>query len=177
RFGLDGSVERLVERDDAVCSWLGAAGGRLAVIASVTGGATDVYAVEDGDLRQLSRNGGRWLAPYRQEPERHAVRHRDGHDIDAWLLRPRARRSRGLVLQIHGGPYLAHGPTPWLEMVALADAGFSVLYGNPRGSVGYGRAFAASIDGNWGDTDESGCMRLVDWAVRQGPGARDHARR
>jgi dipeptidyl aminopeptidase/acylaminoacyl peptidase len=74
---------------------------------------------------------------------------------------------------IHGGPYLAHGPTPWLEMVALADAGFTVLYGNPRGSIGYGRAYAASIDGNWGETDDSDLMRLVDWAIRQRLAPRD----
>ena len=53
------------------------------------------------------------------------------------------------MLQIHGGPYAAHGPTPWLEMCALADAGISVLYPNPRGSVGYGEDFARAIDGNW----------------------------
>jgi dipeptidyl aminopeptidase/acylaminoacyl peptidase len=174
RFGLDGSAERLVERDDAVCSWLAAGGGRIAVVANVSGGASEVYAVEDGGLRQLSRNGSRWLAPVRREPERHSVRHRDGHQLDAWVLRPRGRRSRGLVLQIHGGPHLAHGPTPWLEMLALSDAGFTVLYGNPRGSVGYGEQFAKAIDGDWGNTDESDCLRLVDWAVRQGLGDRRH---
>src|SRR5439155_13993247 len=65
-------------------------------------------------------------------------------------------------------------PTPWLEMLALADAGFSVLYGNPRGSVGYGEEFAKSIHGSWGDTDASDCMRLVDWAVRKGIAPREH---
>jgi len=174
RFGLDGSVERLVERDDAVCSWVAAGGGRIAVIASVEGGGSEVHAVEDGELRRLSRNGSRWFAPYRRDPERVAVRHRDGHDIDAWLVRPRGRRSRGLVLQIHGGPHCAHGPTPWLEMVALADAGFTVLYGNPRGSAGYGEAYSKAIEGNWGDADDSDCMRLIDWAIRQKITPRDH---
>ena len=174
RFGLDGSTERLVERDDAVCSLVAVGAGRIAAVASVDGGAGDVYAVEDGDLRRLSQNGGRWFAPHRRDPERHAVRHRDGHEIDAWLLRPRGRRSRGLVLHIHGGPHLAHGSAPWLEMVALADAGFTVLYGNPRGSVSYGEAFAKAIDGNWGDADESDCLRLVDWAVRKGIADRRH---
>src|SRR6266540_1149716 len=168
RIGLDGLAERLVERGDAVCSWLAAGGGRVAVVANVAGAASEVYAVEDGDLRQLSRNGSRWLAPYRQEPERHFVRHRDGHDLEAWVLRPRGRRSRGLVLQIHGGPHLAHGPTPWLEMLALADAGFTVLYGNPRGSVGYGEQFAKAIDGDWGNTDASDCLRLAD-SLPHGP--------
>ena len=174
RFGLDGAVERLVEREDAVCAWLAEGGGRIATIASIAGGGAEVYAVEDGDLRQLSRNGARWFAPYRRDPERHSIAHRDGHELDAWLVRPRGRRSRGLVLQIHGGPHLAHGPSPWLEMVALADAGFTVLYGNPRGSVSYGEDFARAIDGNWGDTDASDCLRLVDWAVRNGIAGRDH---
>ena len=174
RFGLNGSVERLVERDDAICTWLSVGGGRMATIASVDGGACDVYAVEDGDLRRLSRNGGSWFGPHRRDPERHAVRHREGHEIDAWVVRPRGRRSKGLVLQIHGGPHCAHGSAPWLEMVALADAGFTVLYGNPRGSVGYGEAYAKAIEGNWGEADDSDCMRLVDWAVRKGLAPRDH---
>jgi dipeptidyl aminopeptidase/acylaminoacyl peptidase len=174
RFGLDGSTERLVERDDAVCTWLAYGGGRLATIASIEGGACDVYAIEDGDLRRLSRNGGSWFGPYRRDPERHAVKHRDGHEIDAWVVRPRGRRSKGLVLQIHGGPHCAHSAAPWLEMIALADAGFTVLYGNPRGSQGYGEAFGKAIEGNWGEADDSDLMRLVEWALRQKLATRDH---
>jgi dipeptidyl aminopeptidase/acylaminoacyl peptidase len=174
RFGLDGSIERLVERDDAPCCWLAHGSGRIVTVANVAGSASEVYAVEDGDLRRLSSNGSRWFAPYRQDPEPHSVNHREGHKLQTWVLRPRGRRSRGLVLQIHGGPYLAHGSTPWLEMTALADAGFTVVYSNPRGSIGYGRGFAAAIDGNWGDADDSDLMRIVEWSIRQGLGKRDH---
>jgi acylaminoacyl-peptidase len=133
-----------------------------------------VYAIEDGELRRLSRNGGSWFGPYRRDPERHAVRHKDGHDIDTWVVGPRGRRSKGLVLQIHGGPHCAHGPAPWLEMVALADAGFTVVYSNPRGSAGYGEAFGKAIEGNWGEADDSDLMRVVDWAIRRKLGTRDH---
>ena len=59
-------------------------------------------------------------------------------------------------------------------MVALADAGFTVLYGNPRGSQGYGEAFGKAIEGNWGEADDSDLMRLVDWALRQKLATRDH---
>ena len=79
-----------------------------------------------------------------------------GMSIDAWVVRPRGRRSKGLVLQIHGGPHCAHGPAPWLEMVALADAGFTVLYGNPRGSQGYGEAFG---EGDRGQLGRGGRLR------------------
>ena len=107
-------------------------------IASIDGGACDVYAIEDGDLRRLSRNGGslvRAVPPRSRAPR---GRHRDGHDIDAWVVRPRGRRSKGLVLQIHGGPHCAHGPAPWLEMVALADAGFTVALRQSARIAGYG---------------------------------------
>src|SRR5439155_14780727 len=59
RFGLDGAVERLVERDDPFCAWLAEGGGCIATIATIDGRAAEVCAVEDGELRQLSRNGRR----------------------------------------------------------------------------------------------------------------------
>jgi len=40
-----------------------------------------------------------------------------------------------------------------LELNALADAGFQVLTCNPRGSTGYGEAYARAIHGRWGDKD------------------------
>ena len=168
RFGLDGRAERLIQAD-AVCARLALAAGRMVVTACTDAQPSEVYAVEDGDLRRLTREGGRWLAPHHREAERVVVRHRERHELEAWLLRPpRQRRKRPLVLQIHGGPHLAHGPTPWLEMLALAGAGIGVLWGNPRGSVGYGEAFASAIEGNWGEADSSDLLRLVDWAVAEG---------
>ena len=67
--------------------------------------------------------------------------------IDQWVSIRGTDRRNPVLLHIHGGPHLAHGPTPWLEMIALADAGFTVLYGNPRGSVSYGEDFARAIGG------------------------------
>jgi dipeptidyl aminopeptidase/acylaminoacyl peptidase len=168
RFGLDGSVERLAD-GDVVCSSLAAGGGRVVAVASDRGRPGEVCLVEDGALRPLTRNGSRWMARFRQDPERIAVTHREGHTIDAWLLPARGRRRRGpLVLQVHGGPNLSHGPTPWLEMLALADAGIHVLYANPRGSTGYGEAYASAITQAWGDRDASDLLRVVERAVRQG---------
>ena len=171
RFGLDGSVERLVDGDLA-CAGLVAGGGRIVVVA-IDGGPGEVCAVERGRLRPLSRNGSRWLAPYRRRPERVSIPHPDGHELDAWLLRGRGARRRRLVVHVHGGPALAHGDAPWLEMLALNGAGFSVLYGNPRGSVGYGAEFALAIAGDWGARDASDVLRLAEWAVEEDVAERD----
>jgi dipeptidyl aminopeptidase/acylaminoacyl peptidase len=53
-------------------------------------------------------------------------------------------------------------------MLALADAGIHVLYGNPRGSMGYGTEFAHSLHGGWGDPDSVDVLAMVDWAVAEG---------
>jgi dipeptidyl aminopeptidase/acylaminoacyl peptidase len=166
-FGLDGGVERLAG-GPVVCVGLAVGGGHLAVVAAERGRPSEICAVEGGALRPLTRHGSRWFASFRRDPERIAVPHRDGHELDAWLLRGHGARRRRLVVQIHGGPHLAHGWTPWLEMVALASAGFSILYANPRGSVGYGEQFAGAIAGDWGTADTSDVLRLVDWSVREG---------
>ncbi|MFN2470007.1 MAG: alpha/beta fold hydrolase [Gaiellaceae bacterium] len=166
RFALDGSYEPLAS-GEIVAYALDAAAGCVVVAACVDGEAGEIYAVEDGALRPLTRDGSRWFKPFAREPERVRARHRDGHAVEGFLWRARGRR-RGLVLHVHGGPYLAHGPVPWLEMAALADAGFHVLGANPRGSVGYGEAYARAIHGAWGEADESDFLRLADWATRNG---------
>ena len=173
RLGLDGAVQQLAD-DDFVCSAIASGAGRVAVVATDRGHAGEVYSVEDGGFRRLTGHGSRWLAPWQKHPERITVSHPEGHDIDAWILRGRGgRKPRPLVVQIHGGPHASHSPTPWLEMLALADAGIHVLYPNPRGSVGYGEAFARSLEGVWGEPDGSDILTLVDWAIDQGMAERD----
>ena len=113
-----------------------------------------------------------WLGLARTVPPRSgspSLTHPEGHLFDTWLIEGRdAPRPGPVVIQIHGGPHAAHGPTPWLEMLALADAGFHVLYPNPRGSSGYGEEFAKAIHGRWGEVDGSDHLRLVEWAVESG---------
>ena len=168
RFGADGTVARLAD-GEAVCTAIAVGGGRVAVVATDRGRPGEVCAVENGALRPLTSHGSAWLAPFRKDPVRHRVPHPDGHTIDVWFIAGRdAPRPGPVALQIHGGPHGAHGPTPWLEMLALADAGIHVLYPNPRGSTGYGEAFARAVHGVWGDPDGSDNVRVVEWAIAEG---------
>ncbi|MFN2490636.1 MAG: prolyl oligopeptidase family serine peptidase [Actinomycetota bacterium] len=167
-FSLDGGFERLLERE-AICTAVAAAAGRVVVVANDGERPGEVYALEGGEMRPLTDHGGRWFEPFRRVPERHRISHPQGHDVDAWLVRARGKRTaRPLVVQVHGGPHASHGPTPWLEMIALADAGIHVLYANPRGSTSYGEDFARALHGAWGDPDGSDIMALLDWAVEEG---------
>jgi len=167
RFGVDGTVEELAE-PAAICVAIAAGGGRIAVVAS-SDEPSDVYAVENGELRKLSDAGSRWYAPFHRSTERLSITHPDGHDIDAWLMTANDKRTKApLVIDVHGGPNASFGPTPWLEMNALADAGFHVMWSNPRGSTSYGEDYAKTLEGRWGEPDGSDLLRIIDWAVGEG---------
>jgi dipeptidyl aminopeptidase/acylaminoacyl peptidase len=169
RFDVTTGAATPLVVDDIVCNQLTVGGSHLAIVASSRGGTMEVYAVENGAMRQLSQNGGDWLEPYRREAARHRIAHPDGHEIETWFFEGRDAPSPGpVIVHIHGGPHAAHGPTPWLEMLALADAGFHVLVPNPRGSSGYGEAFARAAHGNWGEVGGDDILRVVDWAVERG---------
>jgi dipeptidyl aminopeptidase/acylaminoacyl peptidase len=61
------------------------------------------------------------------------------------------------VFSIHGGPHGAflRGVNP--DHHVVRDAGVSVVWANPRGSVGYSRPFAEALVGRWFELDE------VEW--------------
>jgi dipeptidyl aminopeptidase/acylaminoacyl peptidase len=169
RFDAATGVATPMVSGEIVCNQIVIGGSHIAIVATRQGQATEVYALEDGDLRPITENGSDWLQEFRRNPERYRVSHPDGHDVDTWLIEGRDTPMPGpLIVQIHGGPHAAHGPTPWLEMLALADAGFHVLFPNPRGSSGYGEEFARAVHGNWGEVGGSDVLRVVDWAVDRG---------
>jgi acylaminoacyl-peptidase len=173
-FGIDGTIEALAE-PEAVCVAIATGGGRTAVVAS-DGGPNEVYAVEDGKLRQLTTDGSQWYGPFRRAVEHVSIPHPDGHTIDTWLLSAHGNRQKApLVINVHGGPNASHGPTPWLEMTALADAGLHVVWCNPRGSTSYGEGYARALEGRWGEPDGSDLLRVLDWAVEQGLADRNRA--
>ena len=172
RFGMDGSVEALAE-PEASCVAIAAGGGRVAVVAA-TESPMEVFAVEGGKLRRLTTDGSTWYAPFHRSVERVDVKHPDGHAVDTrFLLAHGSRTKAPLVVDVHGGPSASFGPTPWLEMNTLADAGFHVVYPNPRGSTSYGEEYARAVKGQWGTVAASDVLRVVDWAVEEGLADRD----
>jgi dipeptidyl aminopeptidase/acylaminoacyl peptidase len=174
RFPLDGPAQPLLDDPEIVCAGLAAGAGRIVVIAAEPGSAGELCEVVDGRLRPLTRHGSRWLTRHRVEPERISVRRRGHPAIDAWFVPAKGRRRRApLVLKIHGGPHSAYGPVPFTETLALAHAGFNVLYSNPQGSAGYGEDFAHALTGRWGELDSPEQLAAIDWAVREGLADRD----
>ncbi len=94
----------------------------------------------------------------------------DGYRIQGWIMKP-GQLAPGqkvpLVLQIHGGPHAMYGPAYSHEFQTLAARGYAVLFTNPRGSFGYGQAFAKACRGDFGGGDYQDVMMAVDAALER----------
>ena len=88
-----------------------------------------------------------------------------GAEIEGWLQYPAAfdpARKYPLVLDIHGGPNTDYGPQFSVSHQAYAAKGYLVLFANPRGSIGYGEAFANFLGGVYPGQDHDDLMSGVD---------------
>jgi dipeptidyl aminopeptidase/acylaminoacyl peptidase len=96
---------------------------------------------------------------------------RDGLRLNGYLTLPSAEAGAGrlpMVLLIHGGPYARdqwgfNSTHQW-----LANRGYAVLSVNYRGSTGFGKAFIAAADREWGRRMHDDLIDAVGWAVAQG---------
>jgi dipeptidyl aminopeptidase/acylaminoacyl peptidase len=96
---------------------------------------------------------------------------RDGLRLNGYLTLPAPDTGNGgmpLVLLIHGGPYARdvwgfNSTHQW-----LANRGYAVLSVNYRGSTGFGKAFIAKADREWGGRMHDDLVDAVDWAIGQG---------
>lgn len=105
-----------------------------------------------------------------REPEEFWASSPDGTPVHGWVLHPRQQAwSHPAVLEIHGGPMAMYGFRYMHEFQCLAQAGYVVIYTNPRGSQGYGRDFCEAIKGHWGDKDYADVLAGLDEALHAFP--------
>jgi dipeptidyl aminopeptidase/acylaminoacyl peptidase len=108
----------------------------------------------------------------------------DGMRVSGLVVLPvgyTAGRRYALVAYIHGGPawnfvraFAPHGALPGPvqsetdPIQLLASHGYAVLLPNPRGSLGFGRAFRLAAVGDWGGGDFRDVMAGIDTLVARG---------
>ena len=118
------------------------------------------------DLMAEAWKGMTLVAPQERWHEVH------GRRIQGWLYEappPSTRPSRPtLVVEIHGGPATLYGWSLMWEWQVLVGAGISVYACNPRGSTGYGQAFAAANHRDWGEGPMADIEAGVDAIVAEG---------
>ncbi|MGZ8371177.1 MAG: alpha/beta hydrolase family protein, partial [Caulobacteraceae bacterium] len=95
----------------------------------------------------------------------------DGQRIQSWIITPPdfdASRKYPAILYIHGGPHAMYGKTYFHEFQVLANAGYVVIFGNPRGSTGYGQEFGNIIQHKYPGDDARDLIATVDDAATLG---------
>jgi dipeptidyl aminopeptidase/acylaminoacyl peptidase len=171
RVTLDGAATPMIDPDlrIAACG-LDVAGDRIAISAALDGQAGEVWAVENGGVRQVTREGSAWQRRFEGVELTELSLPGPAGPIQAWLASPRGagRRRLPTILHVHGGPTGAWGPGGTLDEMALCTAGFRVLMPNIRGSTTFGGPWVRGLSASWGDTDAADALASIDGVVKQG---------
>ncbi len=171
RVGRDGATTRLRGGVEVLGHGTDAAGERIVCTVATTRSAGEVLELSaDGvQARLLSSFGDAAAAAGIVQPRSLEARGRDGYPVHGWVATPEGDGPFPVLLQIHGGPYASYGVHLFDETQVLVDAGYAVVYCNPRGSAGYGRAHGRSIRGAMGTLDLADVIDFLDHAVAQEP--------
>lgn len=111
-----------------------------------------------------------------------SIKSRDGKTLVSYLTLPPGSDANGdgipekpvpLVLFPHGGPWDrdSYGYDGWHQW--LANRGYAVLAPNFRASTGFGKAFLAAGNLQWGRTMQDDLDDSVDWAIKRGITTKD----
>jgi dipeptidyl aminopeptidase/acylaminoacyl peptidase len=166
---------RIVGGERALNSFSASADGRLIAFAASSAAAPAEVVVcgADGtEERTLTAMNRAWKDDVTlASPERFRIT-RAGFEVDGWVMRPAGfepGRRYPALLNIHGGPHGQYGHGFFDEFQVYAGAGYVVIYANPRGSQGYGEAFAQAVVGDWGGGDYADVMAVLDEALGRHP--------
>lgn len=192
-WSADGKSIRLIVEDDGI-QWLGrvpATGGAVTPVSNgrrviemiVAGGKgrtavqmtdpmrpSEIYALEGGNLRPLSRQNEAWLKDVTLAPVSETrAKSADGTEVGGFLTRaPSASGPQPALLRIHGGPTSQYDMRFMFEWQLFAANGYAVIASNPRGSTGRGLEYSKAIFAAWGSVDVPDVLAAVDDAVARG---------
>ena len=132
---------------------------------------SEVYALNDGDLRQLSHQNADLLHELvLAKAQNLECRSQDGTRVSGLITLPEtgAAKPYPMLLWIHGGPQGqdAHAYSAMRQL--FAARGYAVLNVNYRGSDGRGIAFQKAIWANWGVDEVQDVEACVNKVVQQG---------
>ena len=146
--------------------------GRIAVQGGSATQPNEIFALENGSLRQLSHHNDAWLAEVKLgTTEDVSFKTKDGNEAHGLLVKPAdyaAGAKYPLLLRIHGGPAGQDQHSFSFERELLAANGYLVLNVNYRGSNGRGEAYQKAIYADWGNKEVVDLLAGVDYVVASG---------
>ncbi len=130
-----------------------------------------LHDMETGESRQLTHFNADLFAEIKLgQVKKVSFAGGDGGSLDGWITFPPdfdPAQTYPSIMEIHGGPMAQYGHAFMHEFHYLAAQGYVVYWSNPRGSQGYGDAFASAIYGRWGTVDYEDIMAWADFMEAQ----------
>ncbi len=132
----------------------------------------EIYALENGKTRKLTKHTDDFLAPLSLATvEGFTSKSSDGTNVSGLLYRPAsatANQKLPTILFIHGGPVGQDEFGFDLSRQMLAAGGYQVVAVNYRGSSGRGLAFCKIISADWGNKEVIDLHGAIDYLVKKG---------
>ncbi|MBR8744882.1 S9 family peptidase [Nocardiopsis sp. MG754419] len=138
------------------------AGGVTVAVSAGEHDSGELYLVDETGHRALTSfftGGEPWPVT---ELTAHAT---DGHPVHGWVSMPRGEGPHPVILMIHGGPYAQYGWQLFDETQVYTEAGYAVVYCNPRGSSGYGQEHGRAVIGAVGPVSAADLLAFLDAAL------------
>ncbi|MEY2556809.1 MAG: hypothetical protein QOE34_234, partial [Verrucomicrobiota bacterium] len=144
--------------------------GRIIVRASTSDRPYEIFAVENGNLRDLTKQTEAFMKEFRfARVDETKFKSADGTEIHGFIVNPVEPAAPGTkpsaLLRPHGGPQSQYANEFDFEKQLFAANGYTVIMPNPRGSTGRGEKFAMGIYADWGHRDVEDDLAAVDDAV------------
>jgi len=148
-------------------------GGGVAVLSIATPASFGELALlepeADGGLELLTDFGAALQARGLATPVELTVTGRDGYPVHGWVATPAGAGPHPVLLNIHGGPFAQYSVHLFDETQVYVDAGYAVVYCNPRGSAGYGQPHGRAIKDAMGTVDLHDVLDFFDGAIAAHP--------
>ncbi len=168
--GGDGD-KPLETQQGSVMTWDTAAG-HAAVLYTNDSDPAELYALENGALRKLTKHNDALMAELNLVPtEGIEFKSKDGTDVHGLLTKPGGFKEGSpvpMILFIHGGPNGQDEHSFDFMRQWLAAKGYAELNVNYRGSSGRGQDYAKAIAADWGHFEVEDLLAGVDKAVAMG---------
>lgn len=165
-------LQRLTSGSRSIRALSAGKDGRFAVLATSPTEPAEIYALEDGGLRRLTRHNEALVSELQlASTEDFQSKSKDGTEVHGLLVKPAgyvAGKTYPTLLLIHGGPNSQDEHAFSFDREFFAANGYVVLAINYRGSAGRGTAYQKAIYGDWGNLEVMDLLGAVDEAVRQG---------
>jgi len=175
RVSLDGKVERVIEGKMSITSFsLNKSNSIIAFTATDAVTPAELWIKDEQGVRRITNMNNEVLKKLEPiEPDEFWFKAGDRAKVQGWMIKPPnfdEKKKYPMIIEIHGGPHGDYGYMLTMsDFQVLAHYGFVVIYTNPRGSTGYGEAFAAEIASDWGVRDYQDLMEAVDYVVKTYP--------